>query len=87
MYLLPSWRPKVKALCALRVNSRFATQPKQLPAFGFGEGEQQLRQAAGIVAGDLVLDQQVGAQRLDSQLAHGVEVQLDRCGAFGGVPS
>ena len=50
-----------------------------------GEGEQQFCQAAGVVAGNAVFDQQGRAQGLDAQLAHGVEVHFDGRGMLSGV--
>jgi hypothetical protein len=38
------------------------------------------------MAGDLVFQQQIGAQGFNSQLAHGIEVQHDGSGAGSRVP-
>lgn len=43
--------------------------------------EQHFGQAAGIVAGHLILNQQVGAKWFDAQFAHGIEVQHDGRGS------
>ena len=44
-----------------------------------------MREAARVVARHVVFDQEIGAQGLDAQLAHRVEVKLDGLSALRGV--